>query len=105
MGRGDQPPKGRQWILEADSETGFDDAAVEEALSEAAMILNRVGGVVQIAAHREELPEEIYGQPGVYVTRGLVVQWHSYAPARKAPPPPEPAAEPAEEPVPAAVAG
>lgn len=98
MGRGDKPPKARTWVIEANPETGIlSEDEIALALGEAALIVDRVGGVVQLAAHREEIPEEHYGLAGIYATRGLIVRWESYAPAKRAEHPPQ---EPAEGPLP-----
>ena len=100
MGRGGNlPPKGRTWVIEADPTTGIvDEDQVAQAIAEAALIVDRLGGVVQIAAHREEIPEEFYGIAGMFATRGLMVKWESYAPAAKRPRT-ENGQQPAEEPV------
>lgn len=110
MGRGNQPPKPRTWVIEAGPEGYLSEEEIARVIGEASVVVDRVGGVVQIAARREELPKEIYGVEGIYATTGLVCRWESYAPAarREEPPAPAPPPEPAppveREPEPAAVA-
>jgi len=80
-------------VIEADETGELDTEEIAGAIAEAATIVNRVGGVVYIAANRQELPPDSWGVPveGVYATTALVVKWESYAPAA-----PKPASEPEE---------
>lgn len=83
-------PRPRLWVIEGDPETGdLDPDEIQAAFAEAAMIVNRVGGVVMIASRREQLPPNSWGVPveGVYGTTALVVKWESYAPAERRPEP------------------
>lgn len=87
-------------MIEADPQSGIiDEEQIAQAIAEATLIVDRLGGVVKIAAHREEIPEEHYGISGIFATRGLMVRWESYAPAARAS---QPNGQPAEEPVEAA---
>lgn len=82
----------RTWQLDGDPFlTSPEDLEVE--LHQAANILARVGGVILIAAQREEIA------PDHFVTTGYAFTWRSYAPARRMEPVeteavPEPELEP-----------
>ena len=106
------PPRSRKWVIEAapivadtgegEQIVGYEELETEEilqALTEAANIVHRVGGVVMIGSHRQEQPAGAWAVPveGVYATTALVVKWEAYSPAAAAPAPAngQPAAEPA----------
>lgn len=82
-------PATRTWVIESPiGDDGLpigpaDRDAMSELLADIEAVLFTVGGVVHIAADREEIGHA-GGEP-VFVTRGYVVQWRSFAPPRRAP--------------------
>lgn len=66
----------RSWQIDGDPFLTTPEE-LEEEIHSAAVVLSRVGGVVLIAAQREEVA------PQHYVTTGYVFTWRSYAPARR----------------------
>lgn len=72
-----QPPEG--WELDGEPITFpvEDTDALEEAVRAAATVTRFIGGVVQIAAIREEVA------PKIFVPREYVWRWNSYLPPVK----------------------
>lgn len=78
---------------------------LEALMLDAAVVLDRVGGVFTIMALREELTDTEGNPTGLFASVGFRGKWESFAPARRAParqqeapgpvavPDPEPAAE------------
>jgi hypothetical protein len=70
------PASDRTWIIDGDPFTVDPDELPIE-LHRCAMVLERIGGVVIVAAQRQEIAE------GHYVTTGYAFRWSSYAPAQR----------------------
>ena len=66
----------RTWIIDGDPFT-VDPSELEIELHRCALVLERVGGVVLVAAQRREIAE------GHYITTGYAFRWSSYAPAQR----------------------
>ena len=78
----------RTWVVEeyVDPDTelpvGFYDREEAHALlADIESVLFTVGGMVSIAAEREQI-DELDGEP-LAVTRRLIVQWQAYSPLQK----------------------
>jgi hypothetical protein len=57
---------------------------LNQAALEAAAIVGRAGGIIQIAADRVKLRPEEEGAEPVFYTEGFSFRWFSYAPVREA---------------------
>ena len=89
------PASDRTWVIDSDPFAVEDPHELEIELHRCAMILERVGGAVIIAAMRQEIAD------GHYVTTGYAFRWTSYTPATRMERPDnghEPLEEPVEEP-------
>jgi len=71
------PASDRTWVIDGDPFAIEDANELEIELHRCAMILQRIGGAVIIAAQRQEIA------PGHYVTTGFAFRWSSYAPAQR----------------------
>jgi len=71
------PASDRTWVLDGDPFAIEDAQELELELHRCALILERIGGAVIIAAQRQEIA------PGHYVTTGYAFRWSSYAPAQR----------------------
>jgi hypothetical protein len=85
----------RVWIVDADPVTGeVDRQRALDLLVALEGTLATIGGVLHVAADRELVG--MAGSQELYRTRAYLIQWESFAPARKPAPVPDP--EPEEEP-------
>ena len=73
------PASDRTWVIDGDPFVIEDAGELELELHRCALILERVGGAVIVAAQRQEIA------PDHYVTTGYAFRWSSYAPATRLP--------------------
>lgn len=84
----------RTWTVDSDPFVveSHDSGELFASLLEATQILSRIGGVVMIAAVREEVAEDLFQ------TVRYAFRWNSYAPAKRMDKP-QPVPDPDPEPV------